>query len=81
MTARHPRRTRRRAAPASSLPRPVRAEGGIEADVPGPGQRRTTGHREHHVTVDYSYVQKDLVTVAAVGVVVIGFIIGVSFAV
>ena len=39
------------------------------------------GHRQHHVTRDYSYVHRDLITVAAIGVVVIGFIIGMSFVV
>jgi len=37
------------------------------------------GHREHHVTTDYGYVHRDLITVACVGVVVIGFIVGMSF--
>ena len=41
--------------------------------------RRTTAHRQHHVTTDYGYIHKDLLTVAGVGVVVIGFIVGMSF--
>ncbi|HEY5475624.1 MAG TPA: hypothetical protein VIK11_02815 [Tepidiformaceae bacterium] len=73
-----PRRTRRRNVPAASLPRP--ATGGMEE---GLDARRASsiqvGHREHHVTTDYGYVHRDLITVACVGVVVIGFIVGMSF--
>ena len=40
------------------------------------------GHpRDHHVTNDYSYVTKDLLTVAAIGILVLGFIVGMSFVV
>lgn len=35
--------------------------------------------REHHVTTDYSYVHKDLILIAGVTTVVLGFIIGMSF--
>ena len=85
MTARQPRRTRRRAAPASTLPRPVAAtplEAGTEAPAPAPaGASRRTAihHREHHVTRDYSYVHRDLITVSVIGVFVIAFIVGMSF--
>jgi hypothetical protein len=41
--------------------------------------RIQTGHREHHVTTDYGYVHRDLITVAFVGVIVIGFIVAMSF--
>ena len=39
----------------------------------------TRHHREHHVTKDYSHVHRDLLTVLGIGVVVIGFIVGMSF--
>ena len=81
MTARNPRRTRRRSIPGSSLPRPVRSEEGADDQSPQRSVRHASGHREHHVTVDYSYVQKDLITVAIVGAVAIAFIIGMSFGV
>lgn len=73
-----PRRTRRRTAPAAGLPRPV--AGGVEetSGVRGPG-RTQIGHRQHHVLTDYGYVHRDLLTVAGVGVVVIAFIVGMSF--
>jgi hypothetical protein len=94
MTARQPRRSRRRLAPAAALPRPannVTAE--LEGVVNAPttaapttaASRGSTARRgqprDHHVTNDYSYVRKDLVTVAAVGVVVVGFIVGMSYVV
>jgi len=80
MTARQPRRTRRRNAPPAALPRPSAApETGVDSQVASRTARRASGHREHHVTQDYSYVHKDLVTVAFVGAVVIAFIIAMSF--
>lgn len=78
MTARPPRR-RRRQVPAVSLPRPT----GVGSEPESARGVRTTrsvgGHREHHVTTDYSYVHRDLITVAVVGVLVIGFIVGMSY--
>jgi hypothetical protein len=81
MTARQPRRPRRRsAAPAATLPRP--ASGGAAptgstspARIPASARH----HREHHVTTDYSYVRKDLVVIGAVGAVVLAFIVAMSF--
>jgi hypothetical protein len=82
MTARQPRRTRRRNPPAATLPRPgVAPEANGAAPAAAHTARRAVGHREHHVTQDYSYVHKDLITVAFVGVVVIAFIIAMSFSV
>ncbi len=83
MTARQPRRSRRRvAAPAAALPRPV-----VGGEAEGQGVARTARrgapahHREHHVTKDYSHVKKDLLTILVVGVGSIGFIVGMSFVV
>ena len=90
MTARQPRQRRRRPAPAASLPRPGAPEGDAFAGTPlaaseRAARRRATTpaahHREHHVTRDYSYVHKDLLTVAGVGAVVIAFIVAMSFVV
>jgi hypothetical protein len=36
-------------------------------------------HREHHVTNDYSYVHRDLLTVLGVGGIVVAFIVAMSF--
>lgn len=82
MTARQPRRARRRVtAPAATLPRPTAIDSEA-ALAPDRGSRRTPGHhREHHVTKDYSHVHRDLLTVLGVGIVVIGFIVGMSFVV
>lgn len=91
MTARQPRRTRRRLAPANSLPRPVATSGAAtaEADDEVSASRATAEHplvrryevhhREHHVTKDYSYVHRDLLTVVGFGAIVIAFIVGMSF--
>ncbi len=92
MTARQPRRTRRRSAPATTLPRPSAVASDTDADdvleasgpVAAAAARRSTRrnqfrHREHHVEKDYSYVHKDLLTVLGIGVVCVGFIIGMSF--
>ncbi len=82
MTARQPRRTRRRTIPAASLPRPTaagaEAHGTESAAVRAAATRR---HREHHVTKDYRYIHRDLLAVAGIGVIVIAFIIGMSFVV
>lgn len=89
MTARQPRRTRRRALPGTTLPRPVPGaafgeddNGESEGSVASARTtRRPTRHREHHVTTDYSYVNRDLLTVLVVGLVALGFILGMSFVV
>lgn len=81
MTARQPRRTRRRVAPASSLPRPLTAEDTAAGRTQVRGAASSLHHRTHHVTKDYSHVHKDLVTVALVGVAVVGFIVAMSFVV
>lgn len=83
MTARQPRRTRRRVAPAAALPRPLTG-GDTEAQTERSRTVRRGApahHREHHVTKDYSHVRKDLLTIAGVGAAVIGFIIAMSFVV
>ncbi len=84
MTARQPRRTQRRSIPSAALPRPVAGEGEQLAAVAtetasARATRRGPAARAHHVTNDYSYVRTDLLTVAAIGVVVVGFILGMSF--
>jgi hypothetical protein len=89
MTARQPRRTRRRLAPANSLPRPVAvagtAEGSEEQAAPRAAaehplvRRYEVHHRQHHVTKDYSYVHRDLLTVLGIGIVVVAFIVAMSF--
>jgi hypothetical protein len=87
MTARQPRRTRRRTSPGTNLPRPAsgspsdEAETTVrEASVPAARvPRRQTRHRQHHVTTDYSHVHKDLITVLVIGLIVLGFIFGMSF--
>ena len=96
MSARQPRRSRRRLAPAAALPRPAipfqdDAEAGFEAVAPSAAapptaaSRTSTAHRghprDHHVTNDYGYIRKDLLTVAAVGLVALAFIVGMSFVV
>ncbi|MBE0609632.1 MAG: hypothetical protein IH609_09640 [Dehalococcoidia bacterium] len=81
MTARQPRRPRRRlTAPAAALPRPVT---GMDADQQAERSRELrrapAHHREHHVTRDYGHVKKDLLTILVVGIGVVGFIFGMSF--
>ena len=77
MTARQPRRARRRvAAPAASLPRPVAGAEGSKAIIPNATRRATPGHhREHHVTKDYSYVRRDLAMIGILAAVTTGFIV------
>lgn len=81
MTARQPRRPRRRvAAPAATLPRPVTGMDAAQQAERSRQLRKTPAHhREHHVTRDYSHVKKDMVTILVVGTGVVGFIIGMSF--
>lgn len=84
MTAQKPRRTRRRSVPASALPRPSTVEAeAAEADEDAPSGRQpvTLRHRQHHVTKDYSYIHRDLLTIVGVGVIVIAFIVAMSFVV
>ena len=68
---------------ADATPRPEgapRIDAGLQA-VAGHASRRSLGGRAHHVTADYSYVHRDLLTVAAIGAVVLAFIVGMSFVV
>jgi hypothetical protein len=84
MTARQPRRTRRRIAPATALPRPVSGDAEANESAESRSARRNAAmlhHRAHHVTKDYSHVHRDLITVTVVGLAVIGFIVGMSFVV
>ncbi len=99
MTARQPRRARRRSVPAQALPRPgavsatsTGAVGFDSDDAVGVGavrsehgqravRRPSTTMRQHHVTEDYSHVHRDLLLLAGIGVVTVGFIIGMSFVV
>ena len=75
MTARQPRRTRRRNVPADSLPRlrpgdarPGNASGDAQA---ASGRSRV---REHNVTSDYRYVRTEMVAIGIVSVVTFGFV-------
>lgn len=82
MTSPQPRRTRRRSAPAASLPRPVAGTGGNALNTAGtaPVSSGTSSrHRQHHVTKDYGYVHRDLITVAVIGTVVVAFIFAMSY--
>ena len=84
MTARQPRRARRRVAPPSSLPRPLTADSEAGESEHSRTVRRNAAalhHREHHVTKDYSHVHRDLITVAVVGTAVLCFIVAMSFVV
>ncbi|MEX0784330.1 MAG: hypothetical protein WD557_16940 [Dehalococcoidia bacterium] len=79
MATRQPRRTRRRSAPATSLPRPTGAEAGTAAAGGATQSRRQVGHhRTHHVTTDYRYVRKDLVSIAVIGSIALAFIIAMA---
>lgn len=86
MTAQKPRRTRRRAVPTAALPRPstIEREAAIADDydddtTANAGRPASLHHRQHHVTKDYSYIHRDLVTILGVGMVVLAFIVGMSF--
>ena len=60
----------------------MRTVGAIaEAERVAPPKRRTFAahNAQHHVSNSYGYVRTDLLTVAAVGAVVIAFIVGMSF--
>ena len=81
MTERQTRR-RRRAVPAASLPRPV--SGSAEGAQAQRSSSATRGavpahHREHHITKDYGYVKKDLLTIAVVGTVVMALMVSLAF--
>ena len=79
MTARRPGRSRRRKAPAPSLPRPSGSEVGITPDSrPSDESGAENRIQVHHVTADYGYVKSDLVTIAAVSVVSFGFIFAIA---
>ncbi|MGI8926702.1 MAG: hypothetical protein ACR2HN_08685 [Tepidiformaceae bacterium] len=79
MTARQPRRTRRRQAPAATLPRPIAGAPLEPGASPRPIRGGTVRHRQHHVTTDYGYVHRDLLAVAGIGSAVIAFIVAMSF--
>ena len=85
MTSQPSRRVRRRQFTDALQEQPPRPGSPAPASAPAPARtapRRTLpSHREHHVTTDYGYVHKDLLTVLGVGIVTIAFIIGMSFAV
>ena len=76
MATRQPLRTRRRTAPAASLPRPVPTDGAAATSTRP--TRQASGHRTHHVTTDYHYVRKDLYTIVGVGAVCMAFIVGMA---
>ncbi len=82
MAARQPRR-RRRSVPAAALPRPTAAAPTTDqTPAPAPAttsRRRTPAVPEHHITTDYSYVRKDLLVIAGVSVVSLGFVVAMSF--
>jgi hypothetical protein len=77
MTTRRPQRTRRRTAPAASLPRP--AAEAASASQTSRSALRPSRHRAHHVTTDYHYVRKDLLTILGVGTACLVFIFGMAF--
>lgn len=79
MTSPQPRRTRRRTAPATSLPRPVAGEGSALSATHTATVRPGGRTREHHVMDDFTYVRKDLATVAVVGSICLGLVVAVSF--
>lgn len=81
MTARQPRRTRRRDVPAEALPR-LRPEEAREhrrllRNATGGGERRHA--TEHHVLTDYHHVRADLVAIAAVTAVTAAFVVAMAF--
>ncbi|MEX2080839.1 MAG: hypothetical protein WEC33_04420 [Dehalococcoidia bacterium] len=75
MTARQPRRPRRRV-PAASLPRPGQAAS-MRPTAAAPQGSAT--RREHHIEQDYGYVFRDLILVAAVSAVALAFILVMAF--
>ncbi len=83
MTARQPRRSRRRvAAPAATLPRPVTGMDPEEQAERAHQLRKTPAHhREHHVTRDYGHVKRDLVTILVVIYLITSLLIDLLYAV
>ncbi len=73
------RRSRRRL-PRSITPRPsvreVHDARSAERTVHAPPRMR-----EHHITTDFSYVRSDLMTIAVLTAVILGFIVGMRFAI
>lgn len=78
MTARQPRRTRRRNVPGDSLPG-VRSSGRKPAQAGEAASGSPRALAEHHVTSDYRYVRKELGMIAVVGVATMGFILAMAF--
>ena len=78
MATRRPQRTRRRTAPAQALPRPVAGEAAGATPTVSRGAVRTSRHRAHHVTTDYHYVRKDLLSIVVVGGLCAAFIVGMA---
>lgn len=75
MTARQPRPRRRRVTtPAASLPRPVGGTPAESAAALRTQRRAVPGHREHHITRDYSHVRRDLATIGVFSAITFGFI-------
>lgn len=54
-------------------------DGAAAAEPAVAATRRRAPVRAHHVTTDYSYVHKDLLTVSVISVVILAFIVGMSF--
>ncbi|MDZ7728539.1 MAG: hypothetical protein U5Q44_10315 [Dehalococcoidia bacterium] len=78
MTARQPRRTRRRNVPGDSLPG-IRSTGRSRERAEGGAAAHERTLAEHHVTNDYRYVRKELAMIAGVTAVTVAFILGMSF--
>ncbi len=76
-----PTRRRRRTSASPNSPTGATAASAQGTAATSRSTRRApvTHVREHHVTTDYSYVHKDLILIAGVTTVVLGFIIGMSF--
>ena len=79
MTARQPRRARRRNVPGDSLPRIRKgAETHPRGDAPVTTSRRLN-QNEHAISTDYRYVRKEMAIIGAVTVVTLAFIVAMSF--
>lgn len=79
MTARRPRRRRRRDLAASTLPRPVPGEAMVRPAVEvSRDEPRGRARREHHATTDFRYVRSDLIGIAVVGSITLGFVIAMA---
>jgi len=77
MTARQPR-SRRRATPPTSLPRPTATPDGGPTTERSRGARGVQHHRRHHVTTDYGYVRRDLLALTVFAVAVMAFVVAVA---